>query len=196
MTKKPVDRLFRSLNVISIVSVYLLILAGGIVRSTGSGMGCPDWPKCFGDYIPPTDVSELPENYKEIYSQKRHEKNIRVASMIEAFGFTKLSHKLRKDDSILVEQTFNPTKTWIEYINRLIGVFVGFFILLGFARSFKFWSSDKKVMTWSLGVLLLVIFQGWIGSIVVSTNLLPGMITFHMLLYSSNSHAFKNSIYQ
>ena len=34
----------------------------------------------------------------------------------------------------------------------------------------------------SLLGLLLVIFQGWIGSIVVSTNLLPGMITFHMLL--------------
>lgn len=182
MTKEPNDRLFRKLNLISIIAVYLLILVGGIVRSTGSGMGCPDWPKCFGNYVPPTSAAGLPANYKEIYSDKRHEKNLRVASMMRGLGFESLAYRITNDDSIREEQTFNPVKTWIEYINRLIGVVVGFLILASFLRSFSFRSTNKKVFILSLMALLLVSFQGWIGSIVVSTNLLPGIITFHMLL--------------
>ena len=145
MTIKPDNRLFINLNLISIISVYLLILVGGIVRSTGSGMGCPDWPKCFGNYIPPTSVDALPENYKEIYSEKRHQKNLRVASMIRGLGLDGFAFKITNGDSIRVEQSFNPIKTWIEYINRIIGVLVGFFILLSFVKSFSLRKSYTKI---------------------------------------------------
>lgn len=167
---------------ITVIAVYFLILVGGIVRSTGSGMGCPDWPKCFGSVVPPTSVDQLPKNYQEIYLEKRLAKNERFVATLEKLGFQGTAHQIANDKSILVEEEFNATKTWIEYINRLIGVLIGFLILLTVWRSLKIWSIDKWITLNSILALILVLFTGWIGSIVVSTNLLHWMITFHMLL--------------
>lgn len=173
---------FYRLSLSTLIAVYILILVGGIVRSTGAGMGCPDWPKCFGQWVPPTSVEQLPEDYKAFYSEYRHEKNVRFARTLTALGFEKTANRILTDETIREEADFNPVKTWIEYVNRLVGVVIGFLIFAVFVYSFRFWKSDRKLTVLAGFTFVLVGFQGWMGSIVVSTNLTPWTITVHMFL--------------
>jgi cytochrome c oxidase assembly protein subunit 15 len=183
MKAKPInEKKFNRLVFLTIIVVYLVILAGGIVRSTGSGMGCPDWPKCFGQWVPPTTESELPADYQEQFAQIRVEKNSRLAEYLQLLGFTKLATAIQNESIAAPEEKFNKYKTWTEYINRLIGVLAGFLVALMVAASTRFRKVKPAIFYGSVAAFLLIGFQGWIGSIVVSTNLLPGMITFHMAL--------------
>lgn len=115
-------------------------------------MGCPDWPKCFGLWIPPTDVSQLPDNYQEIYA-----------------------------DHSYADNQFNPVKTWIEYLNRLLGATLGLFTLVLFVLSLRFLKSHPLIVILCFFELFLMGFQAWLGKLVVASNLSPYKITTHML---------------
>ena len=182
MSKSASGNTFLKINRITIILLFVLILAGGIVRSTGSGMGCPDWPKCFGRYIPPTNASELPKDYKEVYADKRVAKNQKFAKMLDAFGYDRLATRIRNDRSILLPEEFNSARTWTEYINRLIGAITGVFLILCVLYAFKYRKTNKWIVVLSVVNLILVGFQGWLGSIVVSTNLVAWIVTVHMLI--------------
>jgi heme a synthase len=173
---------FYRLGITTIVAVYLLVLAGGIVRSTGSGMGCPDWPKCFGSWVPPTEASQLPPFYQTTFANKRQQKNEKLAGYLDKMGLSELATRIRHELNGAAEATFNPLKTWIEYINRLLGVIVGGLIFLMLVSSVSYLKTDRSIFYLTLSTFVLVGLQGWIGSVVVSTNLLPGIITVHMLL--------------
>src|SRR5688572_17739379 len=146
MSIKGPGNTFLKVNLITIILLFVLILAGGVVRSTGSGMGCPDWPKCFGRYVPPTSVSELPANYKKVYADKRLAKNQKFAKMLDVFGYSQLAMRIRNDRSILVPEEFNSARTWTEYVNRLIGAVSGIFLFLCIIYSFKYWKSSKLIV--------------------------------------------------
>lgn len=183
MAVKPVQvKRFGRVGILTIAAVYFLILVGGIVRSTGSGMGCPDWPKCFGSWVPPTHISELPADYLDIYKQKRIEKNEKLAQSLHQIGFEKVSAAIFSHPSQYLETEFNPTKTWIEYLNRLVGVLIGILIFLTLVYAFPFLKSDSTIFLIAFASFILVGLQGWLGSIVVSTNLLPVTVTIHMAL--------------
>lgn len=144
---------FQRIILLCIIGTYAVILAGAIVRGTGSGLGCPDWPHCFGQWIPPMDIHELPPNYKEVY---------------------KIAGKTIAD--------FDPFKTWTEYINRLLGVLLGIGMIVLFIKSFGLKEQERNLPWFCGGLLFLVIIQGGVGALVVSTHLAPYLITIHMFL--------------
>lgn len=175
-------RRFRVVGILTVVAVYLLILVGGIVRSTGSGMGCPDWPKCFGSWVPPTKASQLPANYKEIYTAQRVAKNQKLARTLQRMGFAQVAGSIFAHPTQYIETDFNPVKTWIEYVNRLLGALIGVFVFLTVAFALPYWRRDRAVFWLAFASFLLTGVQGYLGSLVVSTNLLPVMVTIHMAL--------------
>lgn len=162
------------------ISIYLLILVGGVVRATGSGMGCPDWPRCFGQWIPPTDISELPTDYKQVYTAQRVAKNQKLARTLAGLGFKQVAGEIFAHPTQYIETDFNATKTWIEYVNRLLGALIGIFVFVTAIVALPYWRRDKTVFWLAVGGWLLTGVQGWLGSLVVSTNLLPIMVTIHM----------------
>ena len=54
---------FQRLALWTTATTYFLILVGGLVRASGAGLGCPDWPRCFGGWVPPSSAAELPPQF-------------------------------------------------------------------------------------------------------------------------------------
>ena len=52
---------FRGLATATVISVFVLVIIGGVVRVTGSGLGCPDWPLCYGRLLPPLEYTAIIE---------------------------------------------------------------------------------------------------------------------------------------
>ncbi|WP_111683541.1 COX15/CtaA family protein [Winogradskyella tangerina] len=175
---------FRNTAKVALVLIYLVIVAGAVVRMTGSGMGCPDWPKCFGYYIPPTDASE-------IQFQPNHEyKKGYVIQIDDIFYYAKsdftsgseLNLSNWEPNTTHDYNTFNAKHTWIEYINRLIGALSGIPILIFTIMSFWLWSHKKRLLFLSILTVFGMGFQAWLGKTVVDSNLLPYKITIHMVM--------------
>jgi heme a synthase len=137
-------QLFFKSAVVSTILSYLLIFVGGLVRVSGSGMGCPDWPRCFGRWIPPTNVDQIP--------------------------------------SYIDPTAFNIVLAWIEYGNRSLGVLVGFSIIVLNIIAIYYFRKEAKLFISAILSLILVLANGALGAIVVSSVLNPFLVSLHMIL--------------
>ncbi len=168
---------------ITLVAIYLIFLAGAIVRMTGSGMGCPDWPKCFGYLIPPTSEDQIIWKPNKTYNEGTiivknkalyvAKQKLTTASTFQLNNWTKYTkHNYAK---------FNTYHTWIEYINRLASVLAGIPFLLLFITSFSFWKTHRTITVLAIAAFCLLLFEAWLGKTVVDSNLKPTVITLHMV---------------
>ena len=150
---------------ISLILVYLVIAAGSIVRMTGSGMGCPDWPKCFGYWIPPTERTQLDWKPGHQYTKGQViilNDELRVANgnfeSSKTFSDRNWGFYTRHDYAI-----FDPYETWIEYLNRLLGVVAGLAVLIMTILSFWKWKKNISHTLVSILILLGMGFQALLG---------------------------------
>lgn len=162
--------------------ILLLFALGGLVRVTESGMGCPDWPTCYGSLIPPSSESDLPANYKEAFRDQRVKKVKRMVKTLRAFGMNKKANEIEQNKDILVAHDFSFRTMVTEYTNRLFGALTGVYAFLALISSFQFVKkSTRRFVLIVLGIVF-VGFNGWLGSVVVDTNLLDGVVTAHFIL--------------
>ncbi|MDB9928465.1 COX15/CtaA family protein [Flavobacteriaceae bacterium] len=175
---------FPTIVKITLVSLYLIFLAGSIVRMTGSGMGCPDWPKCFGYYIPPTSEEQITWQPNSTYEEGMiiikdevlfvAEQEVKTASVFNEKNWEEYTkHEYA---------TFNKFHTWVEYINRLVTVVSGFIFLFLLAGSLKFRKENKWIPIISFTAFFLMLVEAVLGKMVVDSNLKPTMITIHMVI--------------
>jgi cytochrome c oxidase assembly protein subunit 15 len=153
---------------LALVSLIVLVIAGATVRVTGSGLGCPDWPTCWGCLIPPTTADQIDVAKLDLEKFKTH-----------------AARKGIDPDTITREtvlESFDPVHTWIEFTNRLASLPLGFATLLLVLFSF----GSKRNKAWVVGLsmfcLLDVVANAIMGAIVVRSGLQPGIITLHMAL--------------
>jgi cytochrome c oxidase assembly protein subunit 15 len=172
---------FIRFNWIILILIYLVIFAGSFVRISGSGMGCPDWPKCFGKWVPPTEITDLPSDYREAYLLKREKKVEKFCGFLNALGMSETALKIRNNPDVFKEEAFNVRKTWTEYVNRLLGFLAGNVMIIGLIWFFLYYRGSKLKWLMFLNLILMGI-EGWFGSIVVATNLVPWTITIHLFL--------------
>lgn len=135
---------FQRLALWTTATTYFLILVGGLVRASGAGLGCPDWPRCFGSWIPPASAADLPPQF----------------------------------DPAL----FNPTLMWTEYLNRLLGVTVGFLILATTISAWRHHRRDPRILWTTIAAFVLVGFEGWLGGRVVAHELAAWIVTAHLIV--------------
>ena len=175
---------FPQIVTIAIVSLYLIFLAGAFVRMTGSGMGCPDWPKCFGYYIPPTEEEQI--TWKPNTEFKKGMIIIKNETLFVSENDLKTGNEFNLNNWSEYTKhdyaTFNKFHTWTEYINRLVSVLAGFVFLFLIYGSSKFWQENKTIPLLSFGAFFLMLFEAWLGKTVVDSNLTPTIITIHMVV--------------
>lgn len=169
---------------ITLASLYLIFLAGSFVRMTGSGMGCPDWPKCFGYLIPPTSEEQITWKPNTSFNEGMiiikdealyvAEHKVTTGAEFNADNWEKYTkHDYAK---------FNKFHTWTEYVNRLVTVLSGFVFLFLLVGAYLNRKENKWILPLSVGAFFLMLVEAVLGKIVVDTNLKPTMITIHMVV--------------
>ena len=176
------SRAFKRYIWVVLVTIFLVIIAGSVVRTTQSGMGCPDWPTCFGSAIPPTDSSQVVFQPNHLYKKGQfiiYNDSLKYALIKFTSSNTYNANNWKQYEKHNYAK-FAVINTWIEYINRLLGAVLGILIFIQVGWSLFYYKQLNRIVWLSFGLVLLTGFQAWLGKTVVDSNLELIKITLHM----------------
>lgn len=100
--------------------------------------------------------------------------------MLRSLGMDETAERIEKDPFLYEEEPFNVYRTWTEYINRLLGFLAGNLMLLLFGWTLLRYRKNSTLLWLTFLNLIFIGFEGWLGSIVVASNLVPWTITLHL----------------
>ncbi len=119
---------FQQLAALTLATALGLVTIGVIVRATNSGLGCPDWPFCYGQILPPVD----------------------------------------------------DLKAWIEWVHRTVAAVIGFEILGLAVLAVRDYRTRRSILWPTIGAVLLVAFQAWLGRETVRLGNTGESVTAHL----------------
>ncbi|HXF48417.1 MAG TPA: COX15/CtaA family protein [Verrucomicrobiae bacterium] len=135
--------------------VFVLILWGGVVRLSGSGLSIPDWPLINGSLLPPATEAEW-QTVFESYQK------VTPPSFVE----TPMSE---------FKKMF-----WIEYGHRFLAALVGIVFLAVFVRGFRNVSLRRQVGAHLIFAAMLLVGQAILGGVVVKEELKGELVAAHL----------------
>ena len=130
--------MLKRLTITAFILAMIVVTLGALTRLLDAGLGCPDWPGCYGQIIPPQHHPE-------------------TATLIDG------------------------SKAWMEMVHRYVAGLLGLIILALAICIEKTKGLAKKTRWLSRGILALVIAQALFGMWTVTMQLLPQIVTLHLL---------------
>ena len=144
--------MFKKITFFSVVLALIVVIVGSYVRLSGAGLGCPDWPGCYGQVIPFDFALSDHADFKE-----------RAAKVFPG-------------------ETPDITKIWKEMSHRYLGAILGMTILLLALLSWRQQQNHLVAVTGTLSLVVLVGLQAALGMWAVKFHLMPIIVTGHLLL--------------
>ena len=139
--------MYRIIALFSLVLTLIVIVMGSYVRLSDAGLGCPDWPGCYGQAIV-SDNAEFRQQAEQAFPDK----------------------------------PLDIAKAWKEMTHRYVSGALGVLVLLLTLISWREKHCRKAAIISSVSLLLLVVFQAALGMWTVKMQVMPVIVTSHLLM--------------
>lgn len=137
-------RNFKKISLTTLIVLFLLIGVGGLIYVTESSMGCPDWPKCFGFWLPPTCDCKLPANYHELYKNNGYPSGV----------------------------NFDSIKTMLVFLNRILGLMALLLLIVTLYEAHKIRLTNRIIFRSIAFCLIFALLEIAIAAYAIRNNIM------------------------